>query len=353
MNSKKIKILTLIGNNYGGTLQAFALFSTIKQFTNNVTIINYITTSTNKNYKDFLKKIVYIRRNIKFNKFRRKYLALTEKTVKPIDDGESIYIVGSDQVWNQRIAFNDRKNFFLDFVKETRRKSSYAASIGSEVIDDISENVTTISKLLSTFNYITVREKTAQKLLEGILKKEVNTVLDPTLLLTAEEWNTIVSRKQNSNYICVYTLGLNKDYENVINDVSEKLNTKIIDIYYKKRFRNELSYRRGCGPAEFVSLIAGSEYVVTNSFHGTIFAILYHKKFITITRGNMNSRIYDLLELLGLQERIVSEDEKNQKIQDILNKEIDYQRVELILEKKRKESISFLRKIIDIKEREL
>ena len=168
-----------------------------------------------------------------------------------------------------------------------------------------------------------------------------------------EEWKKI-SKKYNhkEKYVCVYTLGLNRSVEGVIDSFSKEYNKKIIDIFYKKRFSNELKHENGFGPIEFISAIENSDFVITNSFHGTVFALLFHKKFITITRGDMNSRIYDLLKTLKLQDRILTENDGIEKYRLTAKKDINYEEVDRLLEVERNNSLKHLKNILNVKESE-
>ena len=149
-------------------------------------------------------------------------LNLTAKLSILEDDKNSLYIVGSDQVWNPSIDISVRENYYLKFVSDSNRKNSYAASIGTNYIDDNENNIKTITDLLSQFNYITVREQTANDILNRVINKKIYTVLDPTLLMKQEEWKKI-SKKYNhkEKYVCVYTLGLNRSVEGVIDSFSK------------------------------------------------------------------------------------------------------------------------------------
>jgi len=345
--SNSVRILTLLGNNYGGCLQAYALYQSLKKYEEDVKIIEYYPFSSNKNIKYFLKSIIYYKRNKRFSDFRNSFMDILHTNNILKDDFKSIYIVGSDQVWNPCIDFEIRKNYYLKFVNDKSRKNSYAASIGVDIIDNDKDNIKLISDMLLDFNFITVREKTANTIISNIVDAKISTVLDPTLLLTSYEWEKLITKNvQKEKYICVYTLGLDNQYCESINYISELCGFKIVDIYYKKRFNNELRNENNYGPVEFISSIYNSEFVITNSFHGTVFAVLFHKKFITITRGNMNSRIYDLLSILGLEDRIVSEEKIKTHSKELINKDIDYIKVDKILEIERKNSLNHLKEMI-------
>ena len=344
-----IKILTLIGNNFGGSLQAFALQSKIKELGYTSEIVNYTSYfNKKKSIKSIIKSIIYFKRYKKFKKFRDKNFIMTSKYKSLIDDG-SVYIVGSDQVWNPIIDFDIRKNFYFDFVKDSNRKNSYAASIGDEKLDVIDENIKSIVCYINNFNYLSVREKSSQSLLNEYTDKRIYNVLDPTLLFDKDEWNKLIDVKYNSNnYLLVYTLGLDKCCNDIINSLCVKKKIKIRDVFYNKRFKYLDKLLNNLGPKEWVSSIASSKFVITNSFHGTVFAIIYHKDFLVITRNSMNNRIHDLLNMLGINGRIFNpNDLKKLNSLDDLPK-IDYDDVDNRLKKFRNESENYLIKVLKI-----
>ena len=341
-----IKILTLLGNNYGGCLQAYALQKKINDLGYEAEQINYTEYLSKKiTLKKMAKKIIYLKRNTNFSNFKKEKLNIGTK-IKKLDDDGSIYIVGSDQIWNPQIPFDIRKNFFLSFVNDKKRKNSYAASIGTDYLDNDESNISTIKEYLLDFNNITVREKTAEKIIKGININNVTTVLDPTLLLDGEKWSTIInSHNDDIDYLLVYTLGFNDQYSTYIDEYSEKNNLKIVDINYKKRFKNMKKLEKNFGPIEFVNSIKNAKIVVTNSFHGTVFSILFHKEFYSITRGNMNSRLYDLLKMLGLEDRLINEEELD-NLKNLEFNKIDYEKVDKILQIEREKSLNILKTML-------
>lgn len=334
-----IKILTLLGNNYGGCLQAVALQRVIKDLGEDVETINYREyLNSKKNIKELLKQIVYYNRNIKFNNFRKNYLLLSKQVIKIEDDEKSKYIVGSDQVWNPNIMYSIRKNFFLNFVKDKNRKFSYAASVGSEILDE--ENEDKIVSMLNDFKLISIREKSSKELLKKV-KTPIFEVLDPTLLLSKDEWDVYKDKSYNkNNYTLVYMLGVTND---IINGINNNIIDNIMEISYKKHFKKTKYLQNGFGPSEFISAIDNSNCVITNSFHGMVFSIIYHKDFFVVLRDSMNSRIYDLLDNLGLTDRIININNEN-KIN--INNHIDYREVDQKLNNIKEDSINFIKKII-------
>lgn len=345
-----IKILTLLGNNYGGCLQAFALQHMIKRLGRSSLIINY-TGYLNKraSLKGKIKKLIYFKRNQKFEKFRQENFDMTS-FVEELEDDGSIYIVGSDQIWNPTISFVVRKKFYLDFVKDSHRKNAYAASIGETILDTNENNVSQIIKYINTFNYLSVREQSSLELIQKYTDKKIFHVLDPTLLLSREEWEEVIPSSNQGNYAFVYTLGLNTNDIQTIDKLCQKKKIRIRDVFYKKRFHYLDKNLNGLGPKEWVSVLAASSFVITNSFHGTVFAILNHKEFLVITRNSMNNRIYDLLKNLGISGRIFNSEElQTLENLDSLPK-INYEEVDNRLKKLRESSIEFLKKILELDE---
>lgn len=347
----KIGILTLPGNNYGGMLQAYALKTKLEDLGENVNHINYKMTKK-KNIKDEIKKVVYYSRNKKFRKFRIKYLNLINEDndfKKFNEENFDAYIVGSDQVWNQRIPWEQRKHFFLDFV-DKKRKIAYAASIGSDIIEENEREK--ISCLLDRLDSISIREETGVKMYQKLTMKKIANVLDPTLLLSRNEWDKIAStRIKEEDYVFSYTLGANKNILNKMDELSYKLGNGIVEISYKKNFKNERKSINNAGPCEFITLIKNANYVLTNSFHGMVFSIIYGKPFLVFTRGNMNSRIYDLLQILDLKDRIIDLEKNDEmEIEKKLDKKIDYDNVYKILNNEQRKSLDFLKESLEIKE---
>lgn len=343
----KVGIITLPGNNYGGTLQAYALKHTIEKLGFEVNHINY-NFGGKKSMKDIVKKAVYYNREKKFNKFKKENLGLTRKvnSFEKFEDDYDIYVAGSDQIWNQRIPLSVRKNFYLDFVKD-KKKIAYAASVGSDTVEENEKEK--ISDLLNRLDYISIREKTGVKLYQQLTSKKIENVLDPTLLLTRNEWDSLPSAyDKKENYIFSYTLGADKSVIEKIDEIAEKMNKKIIEISYKRNFKNELRNENNAGPNEFLKLLKNSDYVLTNSFHGMVFSIIYGKDFWVFKRGNMNSRIQDLLDILNLKDRIIDLEEKSDLSDEKLKEKINYDEVYKKLEKEKDKSLKFLKEALGV-----
>lgn len=359
----KIGILTFHkAKNYGAVLQAFALKTTLKKMGADPFIINRYAgykTIIHQIYFTFHPTLVLNRLTWGlYDQFSKKYLMpetnkyTTNENLKDFEQQEKLdaCIVGSDQVW--RIEFSAiGYNYFFDFIKgDDIRKISYAASFGKEKWEE-SESVTTrVTQLLKDFNSISVREKSGVEICSDIFDVKATHVLDPTLLLNREDYESILLKdypENLNNTLVSYILG-NQDAIKYCNQFSKTYNFDYTDLYYIYPFRKILSdseygfkhYLHVSVP-DWLNQIRNARYVITNSFHATIFCILFGKQFIVVDHPSGGTgRITSLLELLGLQDRFVS------KIEDIsldlLEKKIDFASVYITINLEKKRSHQFL-----------
>ncbi|WP_133966026.1 polysaccharide pyruvyl transferase family protein [Eubacterium limosum] len=387
---KKIGIITLLYKNfnYGGLLQAYAtkkILQNIKILAEHIAIDEVYVKKTTKEKlkekrikgivrsllsrlkkllnkltlqeKNRLKNQIKIERNI--NVRREKFSDFMETTgyegpydslsIKGSLKKYSIFLTGSDQVWNPEWH---KGAYYLDFVPDDIPKISYAASIGKNQLTK--EQLDYAIPKIKRLDYISVREKEAKDLLTPYIDKEIKVVLDPTLLLTQKDWNAVaVTPTIEDAYIFVYLLGNNKEHRTKIKQIAEILNLKIVFLPHI-HFQYELADENfadidlyDVGPAEFVGLIKNAQIVITDSFHGCIFSIIFHKKFWALKRHkdkekeNMNARLYTLFRSLGLEERLLDDDQKLTR-KELLD-EIAYEAVDEKLEILRKDSMDFLK----------
>ena len=361
---KKIDIMTFSNShNYGAVLQAYALQEVLKK-ENKVEIINYKDKIVNQQYKiikfnkniisSILKNILFFNINLKrylnFKKFIKDNLNMTEqeyKTEKELIDNPpvaDIYIAGSDQIWNSYTTQGLKDSYSLNFGSEEIKKISYAASIGNSVIDFSEEK--DYKKKLSNLKYISVREENAKDCLEKIIKdKPITVVMDPTLLLTKDEWNKkiIVNKFKalKEKYILAYMVQPDIEYINIVNEIEQKTNLKVVHFSKTNRgIKNVLKSEYTVGPFEFINLIKNAEYVVCTSFHAIVFSIIFNKRFWVIPHRKTGSRVTNLLEKLGISERAVNSLDEFKKMD--YDKEIDYKKVNKKLDEERKKSLEWL-----------
>lgn len=359
----KIGILTFHkAMNYGAILQTYALQKKIRQFNSDTEIIDYncpyfkdsykIISIKNSTVKSIVKQFLLYnskkQKYSKFNKFIKSNIRLSK--VKNIEKSNIAkytkeydrIIVGSDQVWNMSCTNRDL-TYFLDFVTDNKRKCSYAASFGKKDINDKEKQV--VEKYLSSFNTISVREKDGQKILNELNIKNASVVVDPTLLIEKNEWDKISAKRMfNTGYILVYLLYSSDEIKKFAKKLAKEKNLKIIVLQSDlKKEINGSKIIRNAGIEEFISLIKYADYVITNSFHGTIFSLIYHKEFyISLIKGENapNSRLENLLKEYNLTNRILDYNENN------FNQEIDYEEVDKKIVKNRDKSLDFLKKVI-------
>lgn len=358
---KKILITTFHrADNYGAVLQAYALEKVLEMKGYQVRILDY-SDCIKQNYKLFkidrssfskivksaISSTIFLKKNLarkkSFEKFRKENLIVTEEeyyALNSINEDADIMITGSDQVWNSLITKGLSDIYTLNFGKPSCKRISYAASIGRDSISK--EEIEDYRKKLKKLDCISVRETTAEKLLTSIFpNKNFSVVLDPVLLRKKEEWEEDIINipKINEKYILTYYVNYNEKYRKIVKMLSERTGLKIIDFGNRNRFNNIFLNAYTKGPIEFVSLIKNAEYIITSSFHGTVFSIIFHKKFWVVPVEG-TSRIVDLLKLLKIPECIVNSEEEFKKKD--LKTDIDYEKVDEILNRERQKSMGWL-----------
>ena len=360
----RIGILTQpLHNNYGGLLQNFALQLTLRKMGHTVVTLDvrhksYKLNPIDRMIRFFARSLKRIKgdKNVLFldvvtqvnfynvpqksqKEFIDKYLVI-ESFSNPLDktfweshDLDAL-VVGSDQVWRYRFS-PCILNYFLDFAKgkSNLNRISYAASFGVDYWDGGNEWVAPIKILLQQFDAISVREESGIEVCRTTFGNDAKLVLDPTLLLTAEDYKQILPECQNSSVktCAVYILDPTSDQIHRVNEICHEkgLTVRYIGLPNRKGFPSIESW---------LSEIFSAEYVITDSFHGTVFSILAHKRFTTIVNSSRGAaRFETLLSMLDLKDRMVTDN--GTLINDM---QIDYEKVETILTEQRKLSYEFL-----------
>lgn len=353
---KNIGVLTFHNPiNYGAVLQAYALEKYIEACGYDSEIINYVNEriGVKPNLKNVLKnkslfRLVYnlidfpffVERSKKFNRFLNGVNVGPEKKTIDLDSYGKI-IIGSDQVWNLNMTKNDF-TYFLE-GKTSALKCSYASSFGEDKIKE--EFCEKVKACLDEFSFLSVRENSGRRLIEELLPhKEVSHVLDPTFLLSGEEWKKLAKPpKQKGKYLLVYQLAYSKELLASAKVLAKKRNLKIVTINGNPRQPIKAKYIQNAGPEEWLGLVQNAEIVLTNSFHGTVFSILFQKKFYTYLlkkQAGRNDRVISLLNKLGLTDHMLDSD-----IVDEYH-EIDYSSVEKRKERLIAESKDYLCRIL-------
>lgn len=351
---KKIGIVTLGGNfNYGNRLQNYALERVIEILGFEVETIvipennKFFNKNILKNIKQLIKKIITLQfRGNQMRKakepiilpFTQKYMH-NRKFYSGINEDFSFFIVGSDQVWNPN--YIDKNSlYFLDFA-DRHKRISYAASFGVEEIPN--EMQCFYSRMLSEMEVISVREEAGKKIVDFLTNKKATVLVDPTMLLSADEWNQLINEKKDlhvlkhKSYILLYFINtISKDNYIKIKKYAEIHSLEIIQVMGHHYDANYNVY----DPIEFMEKIKNAHMVFTDSFHGCVFSIIFHTPFVIFDRsdGAMGSRIDTLLETFNLPKNKYTKDTVFHNLLDT-----DFSKVDMKLAEKRAESLSFLK----------
>jgi len=342
---KKVGIVTFHkALNYGAFLQAFALQEFLKK-EYKVTIIDYENKKIKKDYKvikttsikEMIKSFLYLSKTIKRKKVFLKCIKRNLNLGK-IKDNFDIVIAGSDQIWNLNLTGGYDDIYSLEKFSNVKR-ISYASSIGEESI--ISKNKNEYQKIMANIDEISVREEKAKKELEKLTDKKIKVNLDPTMLLEKKNWlkyTTNISNKEK--YIFSYFVAVTQENYDALAKISNKMKLKTIS--YSKRVKEKNVYK-DCytdNPFEFISRIKEAEIIFTSSFHATVFAIIFNKKFYCMPPKGKENRILDLLSKLELNSRIITKLEDIDRID--LYEKINYEEVNKKLAELRKDSKNWL-----------
>lgn len=347
--------------NYGAVLQAYALQQAIMDMGYDCDIIDYRDIRVERFYhysliaqnsikeviRHFLYFRIFARRNRVFKEFRKHNFVMSapcsKKALKKINSEYDLFISGSDQVWNLALHNGDT-SYFLDFVFENDKKGSYAASFGYSTVPTVYIDAT--KYYLQMFSYINVRESEGVTIARELTGKEVNQVVDPTILLDKDKWMRFIKPIKFENYIFVYEIcRLDESYRYAL-ELAEQTGKRVIAVTPFDRlkgvaYQGNIEWINFLSPEEFLSLIYYADYVVTSSFHGTVFSLLFEKKFLCTmnNKSETNSRIKSLLEMVGLSTRLTRF--KN------MSDDIDYSKIHKLLSFQIKNSRAVLNNMIE------
>lgn len=367
----KIHILTQpLGHNYGGNLQAYALQQVLKALGHDVmtldrhwnlpkvggkllcmrilsslkavlfTLLGHkrnISDPFSREYNVFLDKKA-IRRFVETRLCLSSPLYGTEETAEYIRKNPAdCYIVGSDQVW-RRAYCPSIPDYYLSPVPEDVTKISYAASFGKDDIDEYSDEELKIARnLIHRFKAISVREESGITICKDQFDIKATKVLDPTLLLTSTEYLELLERSERpkkEHYIGVYLLDNSQVKQQIIKETSSELNLTTNEITVNQKYSQYYKYPR---VEDWIANIAYSDFVITDSFHGMVFSILFEKQFLALDNSSRGTaRFKSLLSQLGISERLVS------SASSVPTSKIDYEIVNKNLQAARQESLNWL-----------
>ena len=370
---KSVGILTYHrAHNYGAVMQAYALKKHIESQNYDVQMIDYWPAYRDENYNIinygalknekniaraisiFLKSIaraaIRFPKNIyRHNKFKR-FIIKQFKTSnssrilhpKNISGNHDAYIYGSDQIWryNNTSTFKGFDPVYWGKYPDTcARKISYAASMGI-IINGENEY---ISKHLNNFNNISVREENLKNFISPLSTSPISHVLDPAFLLSKDEWLKIKSPNLAlpQKYILLYNLNYSKSARSLAEKIAKRYNLKIVELRGTATpfYSRQSDVYSDLGPEEFIYAFSEADYIVSTSFHGVVFSIIFEKQFISTGLKNNSDRVTGLLKLFGIENRYIQAGLENLEVTD----EIDYFKLNKIKDAKVSESISFLK----------
>lgn len=360
--SDKIGIITFHrAVNYGAVLQTYALQKTLIKLDIENEVIDYKCPFIINEYKPFsIKKGKFVKSIIqsilecrirskkrrKFDHFVTKNIKLTKnydtlESLKECNDYFTAFITGSDQVFSP-VCVGFDEAYFLTFA-DSSKKYSYAASFGTGVLN--SNIIPEYKKRLQDFQKISVRENSGKKIISDIVGKDAIVSVDPTLLLKKYDYKDIVGTTTEKDYIVVFNVSGYTELMDYAEKLAKEKNLKLIyinDQYYKKVGIAER--KTDVSPEEFLALFKNANYIVTNSFHATVFSIIFNKQFavdLTVSDGTRNNRIAELLEYLNLSDRAIKK--CNCNIDNI----VDWKEIDNKLDIQRKNSYEYLKSIIN------
>ena len=326
----KIGILTFhCAHNYGAVLQCYATQEFLRGRGYDVEVINYrpeyllrpyrlfdIRRLFSKNpirlIKNFVKELLLFRisyrRREGFEKFiSNKLIVGNIVSEKSLSSDYDAYIVGSDQIWNPNITEGFDQVYFCNFPfeKGTKKYIAYAASMESKSLSV--EQIEFLEKGLDNFDSLSVRETALLQLLQPLTSKHISHVLDPVLMVPPHVWDNFSSDKANvNNYVVVYQVRNHPDTLRIANHIAAQIGAKVKVLVAWTHLRPTEGTNQTASPEEFVDTIRNAACVITTSFHGTAFSIVFNRPFYTIRLNDgWDTRSQSLLTSLGLEERIV------------------------------------------------
>ena len=349
----KIGILTFPNSpSFGAALQMRGLYRAIQLLGNEAEIIHYRNRFMSEKkhirkenpLKNFVIFFLDIPGRNSFRRFEKQLCMFPKKLLSDTDDLKQLsdrydyLICGSDQVWNPNITGKDL-NYFFSFCKDDAKKISYAASFGVDTLDEAYAKA--VKCELEKFKCISVREERGAQIVSNLLHTDCAVVLDPTMLLPQEEWRSCEKSVNGlpSKYIAKFIFNYDPNVEAKIGELAKKTGLPVVTVggTAVSKLKKGL-FTGSIGPAEWLYVMDHAEYVVTDSFHGAAFSIIFHKNLMVSMASSTNSRLKTLLHTFELDGRVIAA--------ALPESRIDYDSVQKIMNEKREKSFAFLRKAI-------
>ena len=360
----KIGILTFhCAHNYGAVLQCYALQETLKNMGHDVEVINYRPNYLTRPYKplnmhrvirkNLLKALEQLliqiitwrkrthrfREFVQFEKANIQLSKWTGSTSQGMPQDYDIYIIGSDQVWNSSITHGPEPLYLANFPfpKAGKKYIGYAISMGKEIFSTSKEKEI-ICNALKNFDFLSVREGNLSILLQSYTPKKIYKVLDPTLLAAPSIWKNISKHPiKKKKSVVVYQVRRDKNTLRIANQIAKQINGEVIELVSIESEKSSFKKLYVASPSDFIGYMMYADYIITTSFHGTAFAIIFQKTFYCIRLNDgRDERSASLLASMGLTDRLIGKKD-NPSIETI-----DYQIVNEKLNTLRQYSIDYL-----------
>jgi len=360
----KVGILTFHrAENFGAVLQAYALQTFLGTLGFSAQIIDYRCKGIEEQYQIFSPSVLFKRKNIfaslkiyfsrlnnidermrkkkAYALFRRNYLKLSRRvTSRSLCDYEA-YVAGSDQVWNTFLTGGIDDFYFLNkkFMIGSK-KISYAASCEEYNYKSFSTNENNVLNQFDHMDGVSVREKKFAEILGPLIKKDVNVNIDPTFLLSPNEYLKIAKKPKEKNYILVYHLVESKESSRIACSLAEN-GQRIIEIHAGYNGGHQKDHLYSLGPTELLGYIAYADSVVTTSFHGLALSLIFHKKVVVVDARN-NARLKSLLDFFNLKFLLVSDESQ-------LHMEmVDFEKVDEMISTEKKKTKKYFEDVLKV-----
>ena len=325
-DKKRVGVLTFHDyDNYGAGLQSYALQKKLLEAGYDAELINYscpyihhrftLSSLKKKGFVDYaygvIGHICYMPRRKGFSRFRRQLRispqVISCEELSALSAGYDVVVAGSDQLWDCSLTDYDR-TYFLNFTAEGTRRISYAVSMGEHYPDESFRQ--TMAQDLAAFDTILMREGYGADFVCTLTGKRPKVACDPTLLLTGEEWSRLAGEEnpEKEGYILVYQLGVSPSLVRQAVELSKRTGLALHFIPFPLVGLARAHIHPAADPCKWLRLIRDAEYVISDSFHGIVFSLLFERNFYAKVDGqHVNRRLMELLEQVGMTDRILSD----------------------------------------------
>lgn len=320
--------------NYGAILTAFAIFNILKTSDHSPVLINNPKKEYIKKRKKDANILDFVKNNFKLTKY-------LNDNYETLNNNANIFITGSDQVFRGQYIKNHMEQFLLDFVKPDAKKIAFSASFGEDKEQFLKENTPDViehmKSSLSSFDFISVREKSGVQICKDLFGLDAEWIIDPVFILDKSKYDDLMkdATKDFSGKIVSYVLDTNDDYKKAYKNLSEKYNKKVVEIA-----NSNLSVEN------WLSAIKNCELLVTDSFHGMCFAIIFNKPFICVANKERGKTRFDsICEMLNIDNQYID------NINEIYDKDCIFQydkdTVNKRIEEEKDKGLKFLEKALN------